>query len=260
MSTARSTNSHNFHENHMALWEEERKVGGRDWPEEEREWVKCLTKADSPLADLYRMYSHALRVDVDEVVARGCQAFEPGKGCNKTEALYHLRWAFRFLMRDYAVCHAGRVGAVMHRLGEPWPWRAWRGLAYLLPRLAVGILAGYLFVHGSSGLQWWIERFAQDGHWWVAACLFLVGALLLGVADVQRRVGRRLGPLLVRSGVLFTVGLIYAGAGCATHWMLHCWWRVTFRCQEAVLWAAAALLVAFTVQLFWSDRSIGEPL
>ena len=102
MSLASGTDSDNFLAQHQRLWEAERESEVLDWDKEEREWVKCVTEGDSQLALLYRMYSHALKVDVDEVVARGSEAFGPGRGCSQIEARYHLRWAFRFLMRNYA--------------------------------------------------------------------------------------------------------------------------------------------------------------
>jgi hypothetical protein len=226
-------------------------------PEWTRDWIMDAVTPGTHIHEAYRR----LEWDLDGDVCKGSGEFREDAETNYSveDAAYDLRQVWRRLMRRYAVCEAMRVGGLIGGRSEPLWWRVWRAIGYSLPRLAVALLAGYLFIHGSSGLQWWISRFAGESFGGAVAML-LATALLLGGADVQRRVGRRMRPLLWRSGYLFLMGLLYAAIGCAVHWGVHRWWDVKFEWREAVLWAATALLVAFTVQLFWSDRSIAEPL
>jgi hypothetical protein len=141
-------------------------------------------------------------------------------------------------------------------------WRWWRRKDYLLPRLAIGVLLGFFTLGASSGVVDAIYKLRMATWWPVPlACLLIVGALAL--TDVQRRLGRaRASVILRRSLVIVGFGAFYAATGA---WLLY-WgggklgYSVCHYEAEVTMCGGVALLLGFVFQLFWQDRSIGEPL
>jgi hypothetical protein len=125
--------------------------------------------------------------------------------------------------------------------------------------LLVGVLLGFFTLGASSGVTDGIQALRFHTWWPVpVACVTLVS--LLAFADVERRVGR--GKIAARACRIVGFGVLYAAllawslyGGAAALGLTRChFWPVP------VMWGSVALVLGFVFQLFWQDRSIGEPL
>lgn len=251
-----NVNSRNFLTTRKEIW--------NGTPDDIRCWVRKAIRSTSLLNQLYRYYGidpDGKEVSIEEDVARASEQFRPGKGILEEEALYALRVMWRFLMRNYAVPEARQIDRVLRTLHEPAFWRTWRNVSYCFPQLAVAVAVGYLVLTGCSTVLGLLGKISQHtAGVCVCAALALTAAFFLGMADVQRRVGRRLRVMLCRSGWLFLVGVAYTSIGFFIHWFL--WWYldIAFDWKYALLISTAALPLGFLFQLFWQEQSIGEPL
>jgi hypothetical protein len=154
---------------------------------------------------------------------------------------------------------------LLRSAGDGWANLLWRIFAaYSMPRLWASVLIGMAAVSGSSAMQEGLKRLCAPGNYfWLWLWLLLAAAFLLGMLDVERRVGRRWKEVLRRSLGLVLAGVAYSaviGVG---------WTFVLARCLEpawpydvryACLSASAALGMAHIVQLFWHEASTAEPM
>ena len=177
-------------------------------------------------------------------------------------SVFYLKVIWRVLMQNYAVIKAFKVGKLLRRSGEPMWWSFWRLVqGYSLPRLWVALIIGYVPLLGSDRFRRLLAGWAaQSSPWEIALSAICVFIFYLGMTDVQRRVGRAWGRVLLRSLYLFIYGAAYA----AVAWGLHCSGWLTLGRQPdphyALLLAACALLLGHMVQLFWTDNSVSDPL
>jgi hypothetical protein len=224
-------------------------------------FLSALFNADSAESEQFRLYE----ADVDDVLVKLARQFlgksRGAQGVPESWSRYHLEEIWRFLMGRYAFREAMQVGAFLADAGERWPWSVWRGIQYFLPRLIVGLLVGFLAIQSSSGLEG-ILRAMSRNH--TTALLYMLGcacaAYALGFAEVQQRTGRRLRSLMPRSLMLFGIGavLVYAGYRASVGAQYLWSWPV----DVFFNWTRALTCwpLAFVVQLFWRDKSVGDPL
>jgi len=164
-------------------------------------------------------------------------------------------------MRRYAIPEARQIGRLLAQ-GESHGWRWLRQTAYYYPRLLVGVLLGFFTLGASSGVTDAILSLRYSV-WWPVPVASLMLVSLLAVADVERRVGRGPGNQILKRALGITgFGALYAALlAAAIYWaarglgLTGChYWPVP------MMWASVALTLGFVFQLFWQDRSIGEPL
>jgi len=213
-----------------------------------KEWAGLMIE-DPRMHSLYRMYTPGVNFDADLLAcAHKLDPQDPAR-------VYYLKVIWRALMQNYAICEAWKVGKLL----ESWSvWRLIQG--YSLPRLWVALAIGYVPLFGSDRLRRLLAGLAaQSGPRHLALVAMLVFTFYLGMTDVQRRVGRAWGRVLLRSLGLFVLGAAYAGAA----WRLHCSGWLTGMPPDpyySLLLAACALLLGHMVQLFWADGSVSDPL
>jgi hypothetical protein len=225
-----------------------------------RVWIREALNPASALAQLYRKLEPAL--DLERDIVASLPAFETTPSFGRLEAHYSLRMLWRTMLRRHAMAEARQVGWPLGAY-ENWVWRWWRRKDYALPRLLVGVLLGFFALGSSSGVVGAIYDLHCSQWWFIAPFGCVVCVFLLAVADVQRQVGRiPFGKIVWRAVTVVAVGAAYAGLGAVAMW-----WMAVARCYTASrYWAVAftcagvALLLGFVFQLFWQDRSIGEPL
>ena len=228
-------------------------IGADNFIEKRREL--CLSKEwaglmiENPIMrDLYRMYTPKVNFDADLLeCANKLDSTDPA-------TVFYLKMIWRALMQNYAFPEALKVGKLL-------PWSVWRLLqGYSLPRLRVALAIGYVPLFGSDRLRRVLHDLAaQSGPRNLALAAMCVFIFYLGMTDVQRRVGRAWGRVLLRSLGLFVLGAAYASAA----WGLHCSGWLTGGAPDphyALLLAACALLLGHLVQLFWADNSVSDPL
>jgi hypothetical protein len=224
-----------------------------------RFWIQEAVRPGSQLAQLYRELEPEF--DLENDIVRSLPAFERTPCFGKLESHYALRMLWRVLMRRYGFVRAGQVGRYLSR-GESWVWRWWRRKDYLLPRLAVGVLLGFFTLGASSGVVDAIYKL-RLATWWPVPVVCLVVVGMLSLTDVQRRLGRaRFRAILSRAIAVVGFGVFYAASGAG----LLYWhggklgYSVCHYEAEVAMCGGVALLLGFVFQLFWQDRSIGEPL
>jgi hypothetical protein len=238
------------------------------WTKPDKEihhWVVEAVRPGKSLSQFYRIFGSDLDGDLAqgaEALRRECEQADASLKAVRIQAhIYELRLIWRVLLRNYAFCEAMRVGRVLRDLRDPWIWRLWRFKDLLLPRLAMGVFAGFLLLSAGS-LTVDILQGASRGamFWWV-----LGGAAVLvfgfAVFDVQRRVGRRPWTVIAgRALVISALGLFYSFVGGLITY--YGGWSLGFRpsASHIVLCSAASLLLGFIFQLFAQERSIGDPL
>ena len=225
-----------------------------------------MVDPDSKVNECYRMFDEAF----DDDLLKGVELLatewttQPGPA-PRNEARSMLRYFYRALFANYALAHAFRLERLFWHAGDGWANRLWRIFAaYSLPRLWASVLIGMAGITGSTAIQEGLRRLSAPGnHFWLWLWLLLGAAFLLGMLDVERRVGRRWKEVFRRSLVLVAAGVVYSGVIGAG------WTYVLARYLEpawpydgryACLSAAAALGMAHIVQLFWHERSTAEPM
>ena len=226
--------------------------------------VKAAVQKDTRTHQCYRIYG----VDVDADILHtakfdlATENFRKDQGFTDDEASYDFRLFWRVLMRHYAFGHAIRLEPVLIKR-EGLGLLLWRFLsAYLVPRLAAAVSLGFFSQMGAGDLTKMLGLIASKGEpavWWVflgvaAASFFIV------MTDVQRRIGRRWGAIIVRSTGLTVLSGVYGGIGYCLNYALAKWLDECWDWKYKALCAAVAILLAHLLQLFWQDRSIGEPL
>jgi len=214
-------------------------------------------KTVEPGGEYYRYY-RVFGNDIDHDLVKMAKCFaKSSTGFKENSSKYRLRQIWRLLMQHYAVWDAWHVARILRKYESVRTDLAWwlmRGAAYFFPRLWLAVTAGYVVILGSSDLQGYLQAAAPSP--WFRVPLVLL-AVFLGMADVQRRVGRRFRTMLLRSFHLLAIGGVAAVAiGIFTAWAGGC----AIDEQVWLVRPVTALTLAFVVQLFWQDRSIAEPL
>ena len=218
-----------------------------------------------PLAEYYRYYpldskGNAIDVDADLAEIANWIATNGKKaGIYEEECRFSLRKIWEFLIQNFALGQAWRLGKVLALKHERWVQRLVRGLGYLYPRLAIAIQVGCFVELGSSDLLRLLKLLATQC-WPAYTAVFLVFAFVVGGLKVEQRVGHEsTRRLLGKSTVLFAIGLIHGALVFSCHsflrWTLGLRWDGRF----ALLCAAAALYLGFVFQLMWQERPIGAP-
>jgi hypothetical protein len=226
-----------------------------------RLWIREAVRPTSDLAQLYRKLEPGL--DLEDDIIRSLPAFEKTPCFGPLEAHYSLRMLWRVLLRRYAFREALQVDRRLASYERGGFWRRWRIKDWYFPRLLVGVLLGFFTLGSSSGIVDTIYRLRSHRWWPLAPAICVAGVFLLAFADVQRQVGR-LSPKRIasRAGRVLLFGAFYAAFGGAVQWlrMLVLNYGVDNYGAVATMCAGVALLLGFVFQLFWQDRSIGEPL
>ena len=223
-----------------------------------RFWIREAVNPESQITQLYRM----LELDLEADILRSLPAFEGDAYIGRLERHYSLRMLWRVLFRRHAISAARRVGQELQKT-ETRVWRWWRRKDYLFARLGVGVLLGFFSLGASSGVLGIFDRARFLGWWWMIPGFSLVLIFGMALAEVQRRVGRIAFRLILGRAVRIVCwGALYSALGAVIQW----WGAGEIGCRDGYFWrtavmcGAAALLLGFVFQLFWQDRSIGEPL
>ena len=221
---------------------------------------------DSSANECYRMFDEPF----DDDLLKGVELLatewtkQPSLA-TKDEVRCMLRYFFRVLSANYALIHALRIEKLLWHAKDGWANRLWRVFAaYSLPRLWASVLIGMAGITGSTAMQDGLRRLCAPGnHFGLWLGLLLVAAFLLGMLDVERRVGRRWKEVFWRSLGLVAGGVAYSGAiGVGWTFVLARYLEPVwpYDGRYACLSAAAALGMAHIVQLFWHERSTAEPM
>src|ERR1017187_8680308 len=115
-----------------------------------REWVNAALTPGSEIREVaYRILNFDLDADVRECLP----AFRPAKEYHQRLSSRALRKLWRRLLGQYAFRAARAVARELASQPEEglW-WRLWIWKDYVMPRLVVAVLIGYLVVAGNSGL------------------------------------------------------------------------------------------------------------
>lgn len=226
---------------------------------EVREWVEA---ALTPGSEVWEIAYRTLNFDLEAHVRACLPAFLPTGEYSQRLSSRALRRLRRGLLGCYAFSAARAVARELARQPEEGKgWVLWIWKDYLLPRLAVAVLLGYLLVVGNSGLLEILSRAQTRGGWVAAICVFSVlCTCLLALAEVQRRVGRNLRLLFKGSAMLTLNSLCWTALGGVVQYYGARSLDMAVSVPFVLLSAATALAFAFLAQLFWQDRSIGEPL
>jgi hypothetical protein len=226
-------------------------------------WFEDTLNPDSFKYQCYRIYG----LNVDRDIERAAWYLRKKRTpLVKEEAEYALRQMWRFLLRNYAVRESCRIGRILNEWGEPWPWRVWRWKDRFFPRLFVGVVAGFLLLSASSELTSILESIAEpesgrDAWFWGLIAAGPIIVLLLAIAEVQRRVGRRPWPVIVgRAAIITALGIVYAAVGAGVIYVGSEPLGKVVCGRFAEVCASMALLLGFVFQLFWQERSIADPL
>ena len=224
-----------------------------------RLWIREAVRPTSDLAQLYRK----LELDLEDDIVRSFPAFEKTPCFGPLEAHYSLRMLWRVLLRRYAIRKAREVDGPLAPYETGGFWRYWRIKDVYFPRLLVGVLLGFFTLGSSSGIVDTIYRMRCHCWWPLAPAVCVAGVFLLAFADVQRQVGRLSPPEIAsRAGRVLIFGALFAVLGGAVQWLraVALAYGVDRYGAIATMCAGVALLLGFVFQLFWQDRSIGEPL
>ena len=253
-----NVDQYTFAKEREAMWADPLKV---------RRWAIESIAPDTALAQCYRM----LRVDIDGDLARASEGYSLNRishapdsldaETERLEFLYELKHIWRYLLRRYAFCEALRAHQALVELQEPLPWRCWRLKDLLLPRVAVGVLLGFLVLSSSGHLYEAAFRAASRGYFWIWLVLAVLLVFTLAAAEVQRRAGRR--PwlvILLRSGWIAGTGFAYGGLGSAIQYFAGRDLCFGLTPRIAILCGVTAVALSFALQHFWQEQSIGDPL
>ena len=233
-----------------------------------RDWILEAAGPGSFIQEQYRKMEWDFEADVLATMG----AFAVGGGYNLEDAGRDLRLIWRCLMGRYAFGAALKVGRQLWKnenspsrrfltleMMDRISWRLWRGKDYLIWRLGIAVLVGFVLLASSSGCRTMIERI--DGRWlaWHFVALELAVVYFLALAEVQRRIGRRRWwrVLLWRALWVTVAGALWSLPGSVLLQFIG--WPGVPKGVLA-LCAATAVLMGFVFQLFWQDRSIGDPL
>jgi hypothetical protein len=234
---------------------------GRDEELEKiRLWIRDAVNPASDLSQLYRKLDPGLDLEGD--ILKSLQAFARTPGFGPLEAHYSLRMLWRVLLRRYAIQEARVVGRELAN-GEGRPWRYLRHLSYYYPRLFVGVMLGFFTLGASSGVADAISALRLRPWWPVVPLVSILLVSLLAAAEVERRIGHAPGRKIVARALRIAVfGALYAAslAGVIYLGAADLGFTVCHYGPVPVMWASVALILGFVFQLFWQDRSIGEPL
>jgi hypothetical protein len=229
-------------------------------------WLRYMADPDSSVNECYRMFRETFDDDLLKGVELLAREWRKRTGpAPRNEIRGMLRYFYRLLFANYALVHAFRVERLLWRAGDGWPHLLWRIFAaYSLPRLWASVLIGMAAVTSSTAMQEGLRRLCAPGNYfWLWLCLLLLAAFLLGMLDVERRVGRRWKEVFRRSLGLVAAGVFYSGViGVGWTFVLARYLKPVwpYDGRYACLSAAAALGMAHIVQLFWHERSTAEPM
>jgi hypothetical protein len=229
-------------------------------------WVRGMVGEHSAVRECYRMFGEAFDDDLLGGVKLLAAEWKTGpQPASRINARYMLRVCQRVLFAKYAFAHALCVERLLWSAGDGWVNVLWRFFAaYSLPRLWASVLIGMAAVTGSSAMQTGLQRLgAPENHFWLWLCLLLLAAFLLGMLNVERRVGRRWKGVLRRSLVFVAAGVAYSAViGVGWTFVLAKWLEPhwPYDARYACLSAAAALGMAHIIQLFWHEASTAEPM
>jgi hypothetical protein len=229
-------------------------------------WIRDMVSCGATENECYRMFGEAFDDDLlggaKLLAAKWTKGPQPA---SRNIARYMLRFCQRVLFANYAFAHVLCMERLLWRAGDGWANVLWRVFAaYSLPRLWASVLIGMAAVTGSSAMQTGLQRLsAPENHFWFWLCLLLLAAFLLGMLNVERRVGRRWKEVLCRSLVFVAAGVAYSGAiGLGWTFVLAKYLEPAwpYDGRYACLSAATALGMAHIVQLFWHEASTAEPM
>jgi hypothetical protein len=202
--------------------------------------------------------------NIDQDIAKAASRIKSGQEKGSADwraAAYTLRMLWRYALRRYSLGAAWAIHRQLRRLKEPLLWQVWRWKDVLLLRLAVGVIAGFVALTGCGSLVDALYVAGPMGYFYgiLGACAVVI--LAMATADVQRQIGRRSWRAIAMRALYVTgVGCFYGGIGGLIQWAggraLGMW---VFP-RAVILTSAAAVVLGFVFQLFWQDRSIGDPL
>lgn len=227
-----------------------------------RKWIRDSTGAAyDPRKDWYRTLGKDLDKDIFDAAGKVFAA------TNDHKSAYELRRLRRILLRNFDVIRAARLESLLWRAeaGADHLWVVLRVRDLFLPRLAIGIFAGFLLVWSSSGLLDFSTFVDAQKPGWTGplAVASLLICAFFAAAEIQQRVGRRGRTLLLRTLCLLAYTVLYVciggtiveqGAASFTSGT----YPMT-RGRIIVICSLSAVL-GFLFQLFWQDHSTGEPL
>jgi hypothetical protein len=207
------------------------------------------------------LYDTREDLDIARDIVGFLPAFRESPKYSRNRALDSLGLLHRFVLRRYAFTEAGAIRKEMKKL-ETGPWRLWFNHSFLLWRLLVGVLAGFLLLASSGSVVDALYRACKDhpvlSGWLMVAEILVV--LTLAFHEVLRRNGRsQLCLLICRIGQFVLRGIVYAAAGGAVQYYLGLELKFDVSLPFVVLSSLAALVLGFVFQIIWQDRSIGDP-
>lgn len=228
-------------------------------------WLRSMVNSRESVSQCYRVLEADLEGDLLKGLTVYAGSLIDEGGEKRRHAQYVLRFNQRVLFANYAFGHALRMEKLLFRAGDNWKHFLWRVFAaYLMPRLSASILIGFAAVTGSDAMRSALLRLSSKdnlGGLWFA--LLLLFTFLLGMLDVERRVGRRWTVVLRRSFLLLTAGIVYScvvGVGWMAFFSECLSPKWPFNWAYSCLSSATALTMAHIVQLFWHEHSIAEPM
>ena len=247
-------------------------------PENVREWCLAAIKKETPVASCYRIFSDHFDLETD--LSDSIPYFITLE--NKEERSYELRLMWRFLHRRYAFGAASRVNKALSQ-HETLSWRLHRYKDWLRLRLLISIGAGFILVYSSSGLFGFLKAIDGRPEQILLAIALTSIHFALCFQEVQKQIGRpKAGILPVRATILAVIGISYGFLGATIQYGIgqHLGW---IKCASlgvdhtgkaltevgscyahsfpiAISCALAAVTLGNIFQLFWQDRSVGDPL
>lgn len=230
------------------------------------QWCVLLQREDSAQHRLYRALDVDPEIDVELFVQRKWNDYQKirkhAQPVDRQLMVHELKTAWRYFMRRYAFWRAVRV---LTKLAVCNPeWLLPRVVSLFLPRLVIATGVGLLAILSSGELTRFARTLAcspDSARNWLISCV-LIGWVLCWF-EVQRRVGRQFGNLLLRSAGLLIWGLAVA--------MLMSY-LVEDRIWVSILnelmlpsgakWVlgGGSLVLGQVLQSFWEEGSIGDPL
>lgn len=227
-----------------------------------REWAIDAITRGTLVHEAYRKMGW----DLDGDIRKASEAFQENSAYKVEEAAFDLRQMWRRLLRRYALWDAlgieGRLWRAEKKTGLPnrWLFRIWRWKDLAIWRLGIAVFAGFGLLASSSGLCETLECLQGKSRWWAIVGAELAVAFFLAFVEVQRRVGRRpwWKVLCGRALLVTALGAAWT-AGEILLWTLAIPWSES-RPRMLAVCGGTALVLGFIFQLFWQERSIGEPL
>jgi hypothetical protein len=225
-----------------------------------RDWAtKAVSRSPSEVRTLY---DATIKLDIAEDLVTLSKAFETVKDEYPVElSHHHLHLIRRYVLQRYAYREADSIRELIPKQEWDW-WRWWQSQDFILWRLAMGVLAGFLLLGSSSATCDALWKAPSHGEVFWALCLgelFLVFAL--GLEEVARRNGTiSLRKTLRRAVGLWWRGGLYAAAGgIVQSWLGHHLQYQDVTPQFVFLCSMTALIFGFVFQVFWQERSVGDP-